>query len=148
MVACSTGGIVIVTLGSEQLFTAGIHNRHRLLVTQVFIYKERVMAIPVIFPTLAPNAAAPSTEAAAADKARLPIIPQITAVLPYVPIGPRHKDRERARRQAAFEAWLGLRKGEVCWIGSSPTMSKRMNVIHERYQSSDEEETIALNVQV
>lgn len=42
------------------------------------------MAIPIILPTLAPNAAAPSTEAATADKARRPIIPVITAVQPYV----------------------------------------------------------------
>ncbi|ART80592.1 hypothetical protein [Oceanisphaera avium] len=106
------------------------------------------MAIPVIYPTLAPNAASPSTEAAATDKARRPIIPHITAVLPYVPIRPRHKDRERARRQAAFEAWLGLRQGEVCWIGSNPSMSKRMQVIHQRYQSSEEDATLALKIEV
>ena len=106
------------------------------------------MAIPVIFPTLAPNAAAPSTEAAAADKARLPIIPQITAVLPYVSIRPRHKDRERARRQAAFEAWLEIREGEVCWVGANSAMSRRMNVISQRYQSDQEDDTLALNVEV
>ena len=106
------------------------------------------MAIPVIMPTLAANAAAPSTEAAAADKARRPIIPQITAVRPYVSIRPRHKDRERARRQAAFEAWLGMREGEVCWIGASSSMSQRLNVINRRYQSSDDTETLALSVEV
>ena len=106
------------------------------------------MAIPVILPTLAANAAAPSTEAAAADKARRPAIAQITAVMPYVPIRPRHKDRERARRQAAFEAWLGMREGEVCWIGASPSMSRRLQVIRQRYQSSEDEATLALNVEV
>lgn len=38
------------------------------------------MAIPITLPTLVPNATALSTEAAAADKARRPIIPVITAV--------------------------------------------------------------------
>lgn len=106
------------------------------------------MAIPVILPTLAPNAAAPSTEAAAADKARRPIIPQITAIRPYVSIRPRHKDRERARRQAALEAWLGMRAGKVCWIGANSSMSQRLNVITRRYHSSDDTNTLALSVEV
>ena len=106
------------------------------------------MAIPIILPTLAPNAAAPSTEAAAADKARRPSIAQITAVQPYASIRPRHKDRERARRQAALEAWLGMRKGEVCWVGASSGMSRRMHVISQRYQSGEDEATLALNVEV
>lgn len=106
------------------------------------------MAIPVIFPTLAPNAAAPSTEAAAADRARMPGIAQITAILPYVPIRPRHKDRERARRQEAFEAWLGMREGEVCWVGANSSMSRRMNVIKQRYQSDQDDATLELNVEV
>ena len=106
------------------------------------------MAIPVILPTLAPNAAAPSTEAAASNRARMPIISPITAVMPYVPIRPRHKDRERARRQAAFEAWLGMRKGEVCWVGANSAMSRRMNVIKQRYQSGEDDASLALNVEV
>lgn len=106
------------------------------------------MAIPVMLPTMAPNAAAPSTEAAAADKARRPGIPVITAVQPYVAIRPRHQDRERDRRQAAFEAWLGLHKGEVCWIGANSTMSRRLNVINKRYQSSDVSASLALDVEV
>ncbi|WP_417617660.1 hypothetical protein [Oceanisphaera sp.] len=106
------------------------------------------MAIPVMLPTMAPNAAAPSTEAAAADKARRPSIPNITAVQPYVAIRPRHKDRERDRRQAAFEAWLGLHKGQVCWIGTNATMSRRLNVISQRYQSSDDHASLALDIEV
>ncbi|MFD1007915.1 hypothetical protein [Oceanisphaera ostreae] len=106
------------------------------------------MAIPVILPTIAPNAAAPSTEAAAADKARRPSIPVITAVLPYAAIRPRHKDRERDRRQAAFEAWLGLRQGETCWIGANSAMSRRLNVISKRYESSDDDVGLELDVEV
>lgn len=106
------------------------------------------MAIPIMLPTLAPNAAAPSTEAAAADKARRPSISQIIAVQPYVAIRPRHQDRERARRQAAFEAWLSMREGGVCWVGANSGMSRRINVIRQRYQSDDEEATLALNVEV
>lgn len=106
------------------------------------------MAIPVILPTLAANAAAPTTEAAAADKARRPIIPAITAVQPYVPIRPRHQDRERARRQAALEAWLGLHQGDICWIGAHPGMSRRLEVIHRRYYCSAEDNaSIALDVE-
>lgn len=106
------------------------------------------MAIPVIFPTLAPNAASPSTEAAEADKLRRPSLPAITAVLPYARIRPRHQDRERDRRQAAFEAWLGIREGEMCLIGANPNMSRRMNVISQRYQSADDDDTLELNVEV
>ena len=105
------------------------------------------MAIPVILPTIAPNAAAPSTEAAAADKARRPSIPVITAVQPYAAIRPRHQDRERDRRQAAFEAWLGLHKGQICWIGANATMSRRLNVISKRYQSAEEAANLELDVE-
>ena len=106
------------------------------------------MAIPVIFPTLAPNAASQSTEAAEADKLRRPSLPSIKAVMPYARIRPRHKDRERDRRQAAFEAWIGSREGEMCLIGSNPSMSRRMNVISQRYQSADDDDSLELSVEV
>jgi hypothetical protein len=92
------------------------------------------MAIPVILPNVAPNLAQPTTEAAQADNIRRPVIPVIKAVQPYVAIRQRDKDRDRSRREAAFEAWLGMYNG-VCWVGANPAMSRRMNVIARRYHA-------------
>ncbi|WP_445401908.1 hypothetical protein [Zobellella sp. An-6] len=105
------------------------------------------MAIPVILPNLAPNLAQPTTEAARADNVRRPVIPVIKAVQPYVPIRKRDKDRDRHRREAAFEAWLSLHQG-VCWIGASPAMSRRLDAISRRYHSRGESAGIALDIEV
>ncbi|NLJ92188.1 MAG: hypothetical protein GX324_03910 [Aeromonadales bacterium] len=106
------------------------------------------MAIPVILPTIAPNAASPTTEAAAADKARRPVIPAILSVQPYPAIRQRHKDRERSRRQEALAAWLGERQGALCLIGANPSMSRRLQVIRQRYQEADDDPGVALSVEV
>lgn len=106
------------------------------------------MTNPMIIPTIAPLAVDPTSETAKTDKSRQPSASIITAIMPYAAIRPRHKDRERDRRQAAFEAWLGLRHGEVCWIGTNAGMSRRLNVISQRYASSDDDESLMLNVEV
>ena len=105
------------------------------------------MTIPVILPTMLPNLVQPGTESAQADQARRPVIPVITAVQPYVAIRPRHQDRERDRRQAAFEAWLGLHRGQVCWIGANSAMSRRLDVINRRYHGPDESAGIELDIE-
>ncbi|MFP2768933.1 hypothetical protein [Oceanisphaera sp. KMM 10153] len=105
------------------------------------------MAIPVILPNMVPNLVQPGTEAAQADQARRPAIPVITAVQPYVAIRPRHQDRERSRRQAALELWLGLHRGEACSIGASPAMSHRLDVINRRYRHPEEHVGIELDIE-
>ncbi|WP_375056743.1 hypothetical protein [Zobellella sp. DQSA1] len=108
---------------------------------------EVVMAIPVILPNLVPNLAQPTTEAAQADNIRRPVIPVIKAVQPYVPIRKRDKDRDRSRREAAFEAWLGLHPGGLCRIGANPAMSRRLDVINRRYHSRGESAGTALDIE-
>ncbi|OIN04762.1 hypothetical protein [Oceanisphaera psychrotolerans] len=105
------------------------------------------MAIPVILPTMLPNLVQPGTEAAKADQARRPVIPVITAVQPYAAIRSRHQDRERDRRQAAFEAWLGLHRGGFCPIGANPAMSRRLDVINRRYRSPEDSAGIELDIE-
>ncbi|PSJ44420.1 hypothetical protein C7H85_13940 [Zobellella endophytica] len=95
------------------------------------------MAIPVILPNIAPNLAQPTTEAAQADNLRRPAIPVIKAVQPYVAIRKRDRERDRNRREAAFEAWLGMHNG-VCWVGANTAMSRRMQVIARRYRQPGE----------
>ncbi|MGR7923004.1 hypothetical protein [Zobellella denitrificans] len=107
-----------------------------------------MMALPVILPNLAPNWAQPTTEAAQADNVRRPVIPVIKAVQPYVAIRKRDQDRDRSRREAAFEAWLGLHQGGVCWIGASPVMSRRLHAISRRYHDRHESAGSALDIEV
>ncbi|MBM7457173.1 hypothetical protein HNR62_003085 [Oceanisphaera litoralis] len=106
------------------------------------------MTIPVVLPAMLPNLVQPGTESAQADQARRPIIPVITAVQPYVAIRPRHQDRELSRRQAAYEVWLGLYRGECCLIGANPAMSRRLDVINRRYRRPGEHAGIELDIEV
>lgn len=106
------------------------------------------MAIPVILPNMPPNPAQPATEAARADNVRRPAIPVIRAVQPYVAIRQRDRQRQRSRREEAFEAWLSLHQGAVCLIGTSPAMSRRREVINRRYHDLEGQADAVLDVEV
>ncbi|MGO1246689.1 MAG: hypothetical protein ACTHY5_06265 [Oceanisphaera sp.] len=106
------------------------------------------MMNPMVIPTIAPLAVDPTNETAKTDKTRRASMPVITAIMPYAAIRPRHQDRERDRRQAAFEAWLGLRNGATCLIGANTGMSRRLNVISQRYTHEDDDEGLVLDVEV
>lgn len=106
------------------------------------------MAIPVILPNLPPNLAQPATEAAHADNVRRPAIPVIRAVQPYVAIRQRDRQRQRGRREEAFEAWLSRHQGAVCLIGTSPAMSRRLAVINRRYHDLDGHADAVLDIEI
>ncbi|WP_417605653.1 hypothetical protein [Oceanimonas baumannii] len=106
------------------------------------------MAIPVILPNMPPNPAQPATEAVQADNIRRPAIPVIRAVQPYTAIRHRDRQRQRGRREQAFEAWLSLHQGAICLIGTSPAMSRRLEVINRRYHDQLGQADAVLDVEV